>query len=150
MLNIRRARKEDSEALSNVAARSEAYWGYDSEYMEKFRRIYKVTKEFITENPTFVMEEDNNIIGFYAVLRENDITSLEYFFIEPRYIGQGYGKILWNHLINNCKIAGIRELDIVTSPQAQDFYVKMGAVACGEVESLLKEGRIIPHLIYRV
>lgn len=150
MMNIRSARMDEAVALTDIAARSETYWGYDSDYMEKFRLIYKVTEEFIIKNPTFIIEEDNNIIGFYAVLTENDITSLEYFFIEPEYIGQGYGKLLWNHLINNCKTIGIKEFNIVTSPQAKDFYVKMGAVTCGEVESLLKKGRIIPQLIYTV
>ncbi len=97
MLSIRIAKMNESEILSNIAARSEAYWGYDSIYMEKFRTIYKVTEEFISKNTIFVIEEGNDIIGFYVVLTENDMNSLEYFFIEPQYIGQGYGKLLWNH-----------------------------------------------------
>jgi N-acetylglutamate synthase-like GNAT family acetyltransferase len=150
MLNIRSAKMDESETLTNIATRSESYWGYDSDYMGKFRLIYKVTEEFISKNPTFIIEEDDNIIGFYGVLTENDVTSLEYFFIEPEYIGQGYGKLLWSHLVKGCKIIGIEEFSIVTSPQAQEFYVKMGAITCGEVESLLKKGRIIPQLIYTV
>lgn len=150
MLSIRPAKTNESETLSNIAARSESYWGYDSDYMEKFKAIYKVTEEFISKNTTFIIEEDNNIIGFYGVLMENDMDSLEYFFIEPEYIGQGYGKLLWNHLVKHCKIIGIKEFNIVTSPQAQEFYIKMGAVTCGEIESLLKKGRIIPELIYTV
>jgi GNAT superfamily N-acetyltransferase len=150
MLNIRIAKMNESETLSNIAARSESYWGYDSDYMEKFKDIYKVTEEFISKNTTFIIEEYNNIIGFYGVLIENDMASLEYFFIEPEYIGQGYGKLLWNHLVKHSKIIGIKEFIIVTSPQAQEFYIKMGAVTCGEIESLLKKGRIIPKLIYTV
>ncbi len=57
-----------------------------------------------------------------------------------------YGTIL----VEYCRIIGIKEFSIVTSPQAQEFYVKMGAVTCGEEESLLKKGRIIPKLIYTV
>lgn len=30
------------------------------------------------------------------------------------------------------------------------FYIKFGAVSLGDVESLLKEGRMIPQLLYRV
>lgn len=150
MLNIRSAKIDESETLTNIAARSESYWGYDSDYMDKFNLIYKVTKEFISKNPTFIIEEEDTIIGFYGVLIENDMTSLEYFFIEPEYIGQGYGKLLWNHLVEICKSIGIKEFMIVTSPQAQEFYVKMGAITCGEVESLLKKERIIPQLIYTV
>ena len=78
------------------------------------------------------------------------MTSLKYLFIEPQYIGRGYGKVLWNHLVEYCEIMGFKEFSIVTSPQAKEFYVKMGAVPCGDVESLLKKGRIIPLLIYTV
>lgn len=150
MLNIRNAKINESEILSKVAARSEAYWGYDSDYMDKFKLFYSVTEEFISKNPTFVIEKDDNIVGFFGILAENDGASLEYFFIEPQYIGYGYGKLLWNYLINYCKIMGIKELVVITSPQAQEFYVKMGAVVCGEVESLLKKGHIIPQLSYKI
>ncbi|AFM41524.1 hypothetical protein Desaci_2587 [Desulfosporosinus acidiphilus SJ4] len=47
MLNIRNAKTGESEILTNIAVRSEAYWGYDSSYMEKFQSIYKVTEELM-------------------------------------------------------------------------------------------------------
>ena len=54
MIDIRRAEIGDSEILTNIAIRSEAYWGYDAVFMEKFKAIYRVTKEFINNNSTFV------------------------------------------------------------------------------------------------
>lgn len=150
MINIRSAQADEYDVLTDIAIDSEAYWGYDSDYMNKFKSIYNVSIEFIKNNPTIVIEEDENIVGFYGVITESSETSLEYFFITPKYIGKGYGKLLWNYLIKDCKKLGIKELSIVTSPQAKEFYVKMGAVSCGEVESLLKKGRIIPRLIYTI
>lgn len=150
MLNIRNAKTNECEILTNIAVKSESYWGYDSDYIEKFRIVYVVTEEFINKNPTFIVENDNNIIGFCGLSTENNLTSLEYFFIEPEYIGQGYGKLLWNHLVKYCKIVDIKEFSMVTSPQAKEFYIKMGAITHGEVESLLKKGRIIPQLVYTV
>ncbi len=150
MINIRRAKANEFEILTDVSIKSEAYWGYDDEYMKRFKELYKITEEFINNNPTFIIEEDENIIGFYSILIEKNETSLEYFFIEPNYIGKGYGKLLWKHMIENCKNFGIKELLIVTSPQAKEFYTKMGAVQIGEVESLVKKGRKIPQLIYNL
>lgn len=150
MVNIRYAKVDEYEILTDIAIKSEAYWGYDSDYMDKFKSIYNVSEEFIKNNPTVLIEEDNSVIGFYGLICKNNETSLEYFFIEPKYIGKGYGKLLWNYLVSDCKNLGIENFDIVTSPQAKEFYVKMGAIPCGEVESLLKRGRIIPQLIYRV
>ncbi|MBS5822728.1 MAG: GNAT family N-acetyltransferase [Clostridium argentinense] len=150
MLNIRRAKVDEYEILTDIAIKSEGYWGYDSDYMDKFKSIYNVSEEFIKNNPTVLIEEDNSVIGFYGLICKDNGTSLEYFFIEPKYIGKGYGKLLWNYLVNHCKNLGIEAFEIVTSLQAKEFYVKMGAIPCGEVESLLKKGRIIPQLIYRV
>lgn len=150
MLNIRRAKVGEHEILTDIAIKSEAYWGYDSDYMDKFKSIYNVSEEFIKNNPTVLIEEDNSIIGFYGLICKDNGTSLEYFFIEPKCIGKGYGKLLWNYLVSHCKNLSIKDFDIVTSPQAKEFYVKMGAIQCGEVESLLKKGRIIPQLIYTV
>ncbi|MHB8062230.1 MAG: GNAT family N-acetyltransferase [Ruminiclostridium sp.] len=150
MIDIRSAKAAEYDILSDIAVKSEAYWEYDSDYMNKFKSIYNVSEEFINNNPTVIIEDDENIIGFYGVLIERSETSLEYFFIEPKYIGMGYGKLLWNNLVKHCKKLSIKEFNIVTSPQAKEFYVKMGAMPYGEVESLLKKGRIIPRLLYRV
>ena len=150
MVKIRSAQANEYDILTNIATKSEAYWGYDSNYMNRFKSIYNVSEEFINNNPTIIIEDDENIVGFYCVINNWSGASLEYFFIEPKYIGNGYGKLLWNDLIQNCKNLGIKEFNIVTSPQAKEFYVKMGAIPCGEVESLLKKGRIIPQLIYSV
>ena len=38
--------------------------GYDSEFMEKFKAIYKITEDYIRDNPTLVLIENSSIIGF--------------------------------------------------------------------------------------
>ncbi|WP_346961961.1 GNAT family N-acetyltransferase [Clostridium sp.] len=150
MINIRRAKVGEASILTNIAINSEAYWGYDEEYMESFKDTYGVSENYISNYPTFLIEDNQIIIGFYSFLMNAGETELEYFFINPDYIGKGYGKLLWNHVIENAKSLNIKQLEIVTSPEAIDFYIKMGAVKIGEVESLVKVGRKIPRLIYKV
>ncbi|WBW96946.1 GNAT family N-acetyltransferase [Oceanirhabdus sp. W0125-5] len=150
MLNIRRAIIQESETLTNIAIQSEAYWGFDSDYMEQFKFTYKVTEEFIKNNPTFIIENDEKIIGFYSILINEHEVSLEYLYIDPEFIGKGYGKRLWNHMIEKCKNLAIKEIEIVTSPEAKEFYIKMGAVQTGEIQSLVKKERIIPQLTYKI
>ena len=146
MYNILAAKGYEASELSRIAIESEAYWGYDSDYMDKFKVNYGVTEEFIRNNPTFIFYENNTIIGFYALSIKPEENSIEYFYIEPQYIGKGYGKKMWNHLENYCKGHKLKEFTLVTSPQAKEFYEKMGAILIGEVESTLKEGRRIPKL----
>lgn len=54
MLNIRRAKVDEYEMLTDIAIKSEAYWGYDSNYMDKFKSIYNVSEEFIKTIPLFL------------------------------------------------------------------------------------------------
>lgn len=73
---------------------------------------------------------------------------MEYFYIAIQYINKGYGNQLWNSLIIECKKNQIHNFEFVTSPQAVQFYKKMGAETIGHVESLLEQGRMIPKLRY--
>lgn len=90
MKTIVSASPKDIDLLASLEIRSESYWGYDSDFMDKFKRIYLITEEFILNNPTYILKDDEIIIGFYGILLNNDEVSLEYLFIEPAYIGKGY------------------------------------------------------------
>lgn len=46
------ASPKDAALLADLEVRSEAYWGYSSKFMEKFKRIYLITEEFIADHPT--------------------------------------------------------------------------------------------------
>lgn len=148
MLSIRSAEPGEAERLTGLASRSEAYWGYDSGYMDNFEIIYKVTEDFIRNTPTFVVTENDVIIGFYSVSIGEKENRIEYFYVEPKSIGHGYGEIMWRHMADCFRRKGLRGVTLVTSPQAKGFYEKMGAKQITEVESLLVRGRKIPKLEY--
>jgi SAM-dependent methyltransferase/ribosomal protein S18 acetylase RimI-like enzyme len=146
MYHILAAEGNEASELSRIAIESESYWGYDSDFMNKFKVMYQVTEEFIRKNPTFILYENDKIIGFYALSIKPEENTIEYFYIETQYIGKGYGEKMWTHLANYCKGHNIKDFTLVTSPEAKAFYEKMGAVHIGEVESTLKKGRKIPKL----
>lgn len=148
LVKVRQAKLDEVESLTNLSTRSEAYWGFDDEYMDRFKVLYKITKECINDNLTYVMHDEDKIIGFYSIMQKGKKASLEYFFIEPEFIGKGYGKLLWNHMITIGTRLCIKQIEIVTSPEAKEFYIKMGAIEGGIVESIVKKGRIIPKLLY--
>ncbi|HKL75336.1 MAG TPA: GNAT family N-acetyltransferase [Halanaerobiales bacterium] len=150
MNTIVSASPKDTKLLASLEIRTEAYWGYDSSFMDKFKEIYLITEEFILNNPTYILKDNEIIIGFYGLLLNDDEFSLEYLFIEPMYIGKGYGKILWNHALAECKKLVIREFTIITSPDARGFYLKLGATIDKQVDSLISKGNKTPKLIYRL
>jgi len=145
---IRRGNKCECETLNNIAVNSEAYWGYDSTFMENFKSLYKISEELISDNKTYVIEENGNVIGFYIILIASNVAALEYFYIAPDYIGKGYGKLLWHHMVDICRKNCVNHIVLVTSPQAKEFYIRMGAAQIDEVDSLVMKGRKIPKLIY--
>jgi ribosomal protein S18 acetylase RimI-like enzyme len=147
MFTIRQAKMCESAILTDIAIRSESHWGYDSDFMNSFKSIYKVTEGFINENPTYVIEEQENILGFYGITCGKEGVELEYLYIDPEFIGKGYGKLLWNHIVKYCKVNRVDRIVLVTSPQAVGFYTKLGAVQIGEVESLVRKGRMVPKLV---
>lgn len=49
MINIRRAKVGEASILTNIAINSQAYWGYDEEYMESFKNTYGVSENYIKE-----------------------------------------------------------------------------------------------------
>ena len=150
MHTIVSASPKDADLLAGLEMRSESHWGYNSDFMEKFKRIYLITEEFIADHPTYMLKENETIIGFYGIMQSDSEVSLEYLFIEPAFIGKGYGRILWNHALEEYRKLGISEFSIITSPEARGFYFRLGATVFTEVDSLISDGKKTPKLIYQL
>ena len=150
MIEIMVADVSDAEKLSALEIRSESYWGYGTDFMEKFKEHYLITESFISSNPTYILKNNDDFIGFYGLCITCEAAALEYLFIEPDYIGQGFGKKLWNHALTECRNRKIREFTIVTSPDARNFYLKLGAVFYKSIDSLIAKGKKTPMLIFRL
>jgi len=150
ILNIRRAVSSDSEVLTSIAARSEASWGFDATFMNEFEKIYKVSEEFITSNSIFAAEEDGAVVGFYALVTKGIEATLEFMYIEPSKIGKGLGRMLWNHMISHCQECDIEVIQLVCGSEPKKFYLKMGAVSVGEVDSLVIQGRKVSKLSFSI
>lgn len=144
-MHIRRAVPEESNLLSELVFRSKAYWGYDEQFMEACREDLLISPAFIAKELVFVGEENGVIVGMYGLdLRESPL--LRDFFIEPQCIGKGYGKLLWNHLLQTAQNQNISFFIIHSDPYAEPFYLRMGAKRIGAIESSAISGRFLPLL----
>jgi N-acetylglutamate synthase-like GNAT family acetyltransferase len=147
---IRQARPEECGVLTEVAMRSKAHWGYDAEFMRNVRADLEVIPEkFMPGFQVYVLENEAGIMGFYS-LRPADAEAiiLEDLFIEPKHIGCGYGKLLWEHSLAVARSLGYRKLTLVSDPYAESFYAHLGAVRIGEAESNALAGRMLPLMEY--
>ena len=141
---IRPARLDEAEAITGVAMRSKAYWGYDDRFMEIFRPELTVTVDNIERDHVAVAERDGRIAGFVHLRPEGDqILELVSLFIDTWAIRQGIGKLLWDHALAHARTAGYRAVTLESDPNAEAFYRKQGAVETGRRESALMPGRVL-------
>ncbi|MBL8155290.1 MAG: GNAT family N-acetyltransferase [Anaerolineae bacterium] len=146
--SIRRARPDEAEALTGLFWRSKAHWGYDEAFMARVRETLRITPEIIEQQHVYVLETDGRIAGFYALHVLPDRLHLEDLFIEPDQIGMGYGRRLFDHAVEVGRRLGYDSFTLESDPNAEEFYLKLGAIRVGEHESAIP-GRFIPHLLVR-
>ena len=145
-LTIEQANPAEAEALTAVAVAAKGYWGYPQEWIELWREELVITAKQIRAGDTYVGRTGQEIVFVYAISPVCGTTfELEACWMAPAYIGQGYGRMLFAHLLQTVKARGGTRLEIVSDPHALGFYQKMGAVLVGEVPST-PEGRMLPLL----
>ena len=122
---IRRARPEEATALSVLAETSKRHWGYDD---------------------AFIAEIDETAIGFYLLAQ----TSLERLFISPEFFGHGVGRALMAHLQTQAREQGLTRIEIISDPNAADFYRRTGAIEAGLSNSQFVSGRQLPVFVLEI
>lgn len=146
---VRAARTNDASVLSDVAFRSKAYWGYSDEFMEACREELTVPEAKLND-PVFthyVGEISGNTAGYYAIEKiTSQHVDLHALFIDPDYIGQGCGRCLMHHAMEQARTMGAAKMSVQSDPQAAAFYLAMGAVKVGESESGSVPGRYLPEM----
>ncbi len=121
-MKIRRALTDEGNILSGIALRSKAHWGYDNSFIEACREDLTISEHSISTNNVYVLEDSSTIIGFFCLVAEGNTGKLDALFIEPDFIGKGYGKILWKTILQKAKEIGIDEFTIDADPHAEEFY----------------------------
>lgn len=146
---IRQARPEEAALLTDLAFRSKAYWGYDEAFMEACRDDIRVTESFIARGHTFVHEAGGTVQGVYALVpRDGGEVDLDLLYVEPAAIGTGVGRRLWAHAVERARLLGFTRMHIPADPNAEPFYLRMGARRVGETPSTAIPGRMLPHLAF--
>lgn len=153
MLNngtIRVAKPEEAAALSDLALRSKGYWGYDADFLASCKEELTYSAEqLVSRSYCFHVAElpSENIAGFFALnFLGDEYPELEALFIDPNFIGQGWGKYLLSAAIAVAKTHNAKSIKLQGDPFAEDFYLANGAVKVGETESLSIPGRFLPLL----
>ncbi len=142
---IRPARPAEAPALSALALRSKAHWGYDREFLAACERELTVAGDRLAAKPTYVLEDRGRVVAFHGLdLESPDGAELAYLFVEPAAIGRGHGGRLLRHARAIARVHGLPKILIVGDPHADGFYRAAGAVGVGSRESASVPGRHLP------
>jgi len=148
---IRQPFENEIDDLTSLAMKSKSYWGYDYIFMRSCVEELTVTKEHLNHHTIYVAESKKHLIGFY-ILQEIDQESIEmtFMFIDPKYIGSGLGKLLFNHAASQAKLAGYKHIIVQSDPFAGAFYEKMGCKKIGKKASGSIPGRDLPLYRFKI
>jgi predicted N-acetyltransferase YhbS len=148
--NIRPALPHEADILTELVLHSKAYWGYDEKFLQAAVKELTISRDFLQEHQSFVLERDGEIVGLSSLVQQEKGLILENLFISPQAIRQGNGQMLWDHAVEFARDHGYTTISLVSDPFAVDFYKKQGARITGRVESNIKPGRYLPQMCYEL
>jgi GNAT superfamily N-acetyltransferase len=148
---IRRARPAEAGELSALALRSKAHWGYDPDFLAACQDDLTLSADDIASSPVYVFDGVDAPSGFYRLLHQDDgVAVLDDLFVEPAAMGQGVGRRLWRHAVSTAKKLGCSEMVWQSDPQAEGFYLAMGAQRAGESASTVMPERMLPLMRFQL
>jgi GrpB-like predicted nucleotidyltransferase (UPF0157 family)/N-acetylglutamate synthase-like GNAT family acetyltransferase len=145
---LRRAEPGECEALSDLALRSKAHWGYDANLLAACRAELTVEPADVERFRVTVAEESGEVVGFYALGGGAPEGELSFLFVEPGRIGAGVGRMLWEDCLARAAQIGLSRIRIESDPFAEGFYTAMGATRVGDVQSQSIPDRRLPLLSF--
>ena len=142
---IRRAWTTEAEALTELALRAKATWGYDAAFIEACRAELTMTPERLAAWMVWVAEVDGMIAGMIALGLDGD-AEVEDFFVEPEFQGQGVGGLLMATLLDACRAQNVTSVSVDADPNAEGIYARFGFATVGRSPSGSIPGRFLPRM----
>ncbi|MCL9685053.1 GNAT family N-acetyltransferase [Legionella maioricensis] len=133
----------DLEIINSLIRESKGFWGYSDAFLDDFMKQWGVKETYIHSNDLILFGKGEGLIGLYAFkINDDEAPELDLFFINRKQIGQGIGKIMWQHALDHALKHHWTEFKIIADPNAEPFYKRMGATTIGTFESF--PGRFVP------
>jgi GNAT superfamily N-acetyltransferase len=164
-LRIRRARPDEAAVLAplltDLCRRSKAHWGYDPALLGRWADDLAITPDDIDRDAVLLAELGDThdpgpgrIAGFARVSRGTGShvdhpapAKLNDLWVEPGDMGSGVGRALFEASCEVARTLPADQLLIVADPNAEGFYLRMGARRIGEEASEVVDGRRLPILL---
>ena len=149
MPEIKDARTNDAEFLTELSMRSKAYWGYSPDFIEACRAELTLSENEIRKHVVRVAYIAEKPAGYYYLRKlSEEKFELEALFVEPSLVGSGIGTALFKDATSKAAVSGGKLILIQGDPNARQFYLNRGARLIGESPSGSIKNRMLP--LFRV
>lgn len=147
MLELRVPERGELQAATELCLKSKAYWGYDADFMSACVPELTLSEDDLEQTRVVLALSDGMMAGVAQVSHAEDGCFLEKLFVDPRFMGRGIGRALfqWSRLA--ASELGAREMIVEADPDAVPFYQAMGCASAGTALSGSISGRHLPRLI---
>lgn len=139
--------------LAALGTRSKGAWGYDEGFMTRFgAQMAEWIPDFVSGmrddggRVLLLAVDAGEAVGF-AIIEQTDPAKpawLEDLWIEPHRMRAGIGSELLRATLDAVRAAGRDALEFESDPNAEGFYLRMGARTIGEQASDFQAGRMLP------
>lgn len=148
-VSFRQARSIDGEALTALANRAKAHWGYLQAQLEAWRADLEISPASIATHWTLCAETGGELVGVVQLNVAIVAADLLHLWVEPKAMGQGIGTALLDAAIAHCRSFGLSQLTIDSDPNAEPFYAARGARRVGETPAPIDgmPNRLRPQMV---
>ena len=138
---IRRATEDDAHALTDLAHRAKAHWGYPASWMREWDPQLTIIPGYLEAHDVWVAERDGAIVGMCALEDRGARWNLEHVWVEPAAHGRGIGRALVMQALAEARRRHPGVVELLADPYASGFYERLGARRAGDVSAPMPGAR---------
>jgi hypothetical protein len=148
LLVLSAARVSDAPLLTGLIRAGKAHWGYPPEWLNAWNDELTITPEQIAAWHIRTASVEGEVVGFFALAHHDGDWWLEHLWLAVDRIGHGFGGELFRHAMAAAAGLGAARVRIEADPNAEGFYLHMGARRDGErIATATGTTRVIPRLV---
>ena len=150
MLVLSQVSADDAPVLTQIIRAGKAHWGYPAEWLNAWKDELTISPDQIAAWYVRTAAVNEKLVGFFAIALRDGDWWLEHLWLVVELIGQGFGRELFQQAVAAAAELGATRLRIEADPNAEGFYLHMGAKRDGERISTAtgRAGVVIPRLVY--
>ena len=145
------ATPDEAPLLTAIAHAAKRHWGYPEHWMAQWNAALTMSAEYIACHRVVVAERSGEVLGFFALEDGESCWFLEHLWVRPDQIGKGCGARLFDQAMSMVRSARPGSVFIDSDPNAEAFYLKMGARRVGSFPAAVGgTARALPRLEFVV